>query len=571
MSQKKQANSTKGLSMKWRLIGMVTIPLSVVCIFLTYYSFVTVQYRANQEALNGIKQSAVAINACLSAMNDEKFYLDEDNNLWKGDYNITTDKEFMDALTKDTTTEVTIFYGDTCVATTMKDVDFTKVSSEISKTVLDGQPYSALNADVNGEKYYAYYEPLENPDGTIAGMVFVGRPSADVAVHVQRSCIAEVFFALICIILTNLLCTFIIKKIITSILAASNAVENLSKGDLSADVNPIVLKRNDEIGAIGNSIETLSKELRSIIGNLKESSQKVLTSGNELENMANQSSQASSDICLAVNEISQGALSQAQDVENATQQISEIGNLIEQIVNSINQLNENALIMYDEGNEAAKIMQELNDSNQLTVEAIERIGKNVTATNHSVTQITEAVDLITNIASQTDLLSLNASIEAARAGEAGKGFSVVATEIQHLSQESGNSAQKITEIVGRLSEDSQNAMLVMEEVADRLKEQQVKLNETIEKFQNVRNGISSSKEHTKQIHTQAKQCDSGRKAILDTVQNLSAISEENAASTQETTASMEEFNSTISLLADAANNLKELAVSLNDSTKFFHL
>lgn len=283
--------------MKWRLIGMATIPLTVVCIFLTYYSFITIQFRANQEALNGIKQSAVAINACLNTMNDEEFHLDEDNNLWKGDYNITADEEFMDSLTKDTTTEVTIFYDDTSVATTIKDADTnkrivgTKASSEISKTVLSGQPYSTSDADVNGEKYYAYYEPLENPDRTIAGMIFVGRPSADVTVHVQRSCIAEFFFALICIILTNLLCAFIIKKIISSILAASNAVENLSKGDLSTDVDPIVLKRNDEIGAIGNSIETLSKELRSIIGNLKESSQKVLTSGNELENMANQSSQ----------------------------------------------------------------------------------------------------------------------------------------------------------------------------------------------------------------------------------------------------------------------------------------
>lgn len=157
---------------------------------------------------------------------------------------------------------------------------------------------------------------------------------------------------------------------------------------------------------------------------MKESAQKILTSGDDLENMANQSSQTSNDICLAVDEISKGALSQAEDVEQATQQISDIGTLIKQIVNSINQLNENSIIMYDEGNEAAEIIQELNNSNQLTADAIERIGQNVTATNHSVTQITEAVDLITDIACQTDLLSLNASIEAARAGEAGKVFPV---------------------------------------------------------------------------------------------------------------------------------------------------
>ena len=188
------------------------------------------------------------------------------------------------------------------------------------------------------------------------------------------------------------------------------------------------------------------------------------------------------------------------------------------------------------------------------------------ATDQSVTKITEAVDMITDIASQTGLLSLNASIEAARAGEAGKGFAVVATEIQHLSQESEDSALKITEIVKRLSEDSRNSMLVMKEVMERLQEQQDKLNETISKFQNVRDGITSSREHTGQIHIQAQQCDHDRNEMLDIVQNLSAISEENAASTEETTASMQELNSTIMLLADSAVKLKELAVALEENT-----
>lgn len=567
--------ATKGISMKWLLMGMATIPMSIVCIFLTVISLNTIRDSVKREARDGLKHTAVAVKASLNSLNNEEFRLDQDNNLWKGEYNITQNEAYIDAFTKGVDTEVTIFYGDTRCATTLTDANTKKriigttISENISKPVLSGEEYSSFNTEINGENYYAYYIPLENPDGTIAGMVFVGESSAEIAAHIQSSTMSVTTVAIVCILLTNILCFFISKKIINAILAASDAVESLSKGNLSVDVDPMVLNRNDELGAMGHNIETLVKELRSIIGNLKESSKAVLSSGNELEAMASQSSHTSEGICLAVDEIAKGAISQAEDVESATHQISEMGNIISQIVDNIGQLNENSLVMHEEGNKSAEIMQELNTSNQLTTEAIQKIGKNVEATDHSVTQITEAVDLITDIASQTDLLSLNASIEAARAGEAGKGFAVVATQIQHLAQESGSSAQKITKIVEKLSGDSKNAMLVMEEVMERLQVQQDKLNETIAKFQNVRDGITISKEHTSQIHNQAQQCDSDRNKMVDIVQNLSAISEENAASTQETTASMEELNSTITLLSDAAMNLKELAVSLDESTKFF--
>jgi len=198
-------------------------------------------------------------------------------------------------------------------------------------------------------------------------------------------------------------------------------------------------------------------------------------------------------------------------------------------------------------NQAMKIMDELSVSNDKTTEAVLGVAKNVEATDESVKMITEAVELITNVAAQTNLLSLNASIEAARAGEAGRGFAVVATEIQKLSEESNASARRISEIIAGLAADSKASLSMMETVKTRLKEQQEKLDETKSEFGGVASGIQATREDAGRINDEAVSCDSARGAVVDVIQNLSAISEENAASAEQTTASMEELTANISI------------------------
>ena len=282
-------------------------------------------------------------------------------------------------------------------------------------------------------------------------------------------------------------------------------------------------------------------------------------------------SQNADEISLAVEDVSKGAVSQAEDVETATMQVSDMGQAIENIASDIADLTNTSERMQTAGVEVTGIIQELNDSNDKTVQAIQTVSQNVIATDESVMRISEAVDMITNIAGQTSLLSLNASIEAARAGETGRGFAVVASEIQKLSEESNKSAQCISKIIKSLSEDSHNSMEMMEEVRIRLQEQQEKLDATKERFENVNAGIVSFREETMEINDQAKACDASREKVVDIIQDLSAISEENAASSQETTASMQELNATISLLAESAGGLKDLAVSLSESIEFFKL
>ncbi len=574
----------KGVGILAKMVLMCALPMVILEVIITLYSLNSLKTGMQNEAFTGLANLCQAVSASYDALDAGDYYMEGDL-LYKGEYCITENEAVIDSYTKGTEADITIFFGDTRRATSLFDkqtgerIVGTTASDVVIDTVLkNGSDYRTDNITINNEKYYAYYKPLKNNNNEIIGMVFAGSPSAQVDAAIMSQAYSVVAIALVILLISLIICIILVKGIARIVVHAGDMLVRLSDGNLQIQLSDNVSriseaakKRTDEIGMMVSSMYDLIGKLQDMVKNIKNSTANLMQAGDSLETMASQTSVTADEIGHAIEDISQGAITQAEDIESATMQITNIGAMIEKIVASVKSLDEVSMSIQNADNEAEQIINELSVSNDMTIDSIQKISTSVHTTNESVGRIQEAVNLITAIASETSLLALNASIEAARAGEAGRGFAVVASQISKLSEDSNQSAKTIEDIINQLSIDSEASVKIMAEVGTSIAKQQKKLEETKAKFADVSSGIETSIAATESIYAQTKECDEARVRVTDVIRNLSAVAEENAASTEQTNASMQELNATISLLADSAKDLKEISIELERDVSFFKI
>lgn len=380
----------------------------------------------------------------------------------------------------------------------------------------------------------------------------------------------SIYSSIFVLVLCSIIGFFIALRIIKPIGRVTIMLTKLSELDFTENkLQKQVSKRKDETGIMGRAIGILREKLSGVVGDIAENSNQLYSSSRTMTASAKESSLSVEQVEKAISEIAQGASSQAQETQTATENVILMGNMIEETNEEVETLRENARQMRDAGDRAIEILSDLNDINQKTKEAIQTIYEQTNTTNVSAMKIKEATDMISDIAEETNLLSLNASIEAARAGEQGRGFAVVASQIQKLAEQSNESARQIDDIINLLISDSEKSVETMEDVKVVIEKQNENVMNTENAFRNVKEGIDKSIDGIRAIAAKTEQLDEARIRVVDVVQNLTAIAEENAASTEETSASATEVGSIVSSIAGDAEQLNDIARKMEESVKMF--
>ncbi len=416
-------------------------------------------------------------------------------------------------------------------------------------------------------KYAAYYV-------TDRGhcILVISADESDILQSVRRVTTIGSVCAVVLVLVFSVLAYLFVNSTITPIMRVTEIVGRLAHMDFTEiEGQDKLVKRTDETGMMSRAVAELRAQLAEIVSSLRQQSTQLFSASESLHTNASETASTVEQVEKAVSEISEGASSQADETQKATENVILMGNMVEETSQEVANLISNADHMKKASDEATATLAALEKINQHAKEAIDVIYEQTNTTNESALKIREATSLITSIAEETNLLSLNATIEAARAGEQGRGFAVVASQIQKLAEQSNESARQIENIIDSLISDSQKAVETMGEVKTIMESQSENVEKTDAIFTEVKSGITSSIEGVNKIADKTKRLDEARVNVVDVVQNLTAIAEENAASTEETSASVTEVSNIVYNISENASQLKNVADGLEQNMNIFKM
>ncbi len=506
-------------------------------------------------------------------------YLQSANgDVWKGSYNISRSENLVDSIRKNSDMDVTFFYGDMRVMSSVVDENGMRVLGSpagekiVEKVLKGGEEYFSGGVSLNGRLSYGYYVPVYQKTGEPPiGMVFAGADKAQKDYAVNRI-VYTVVIAVAAVMVFCILFMVLFSQSVTSSLQKSiRLVQTVAGGNLSVEPDKKLLLRKDEIGDLSNALDSLRNALRDILTRIGENIELIQGSSNGLEKMATETVETMRSVESAVMDIARGADEQARNSVKTSENVQEMGERIAETAAEVSILNENAADMQASSEKTAETMRRLHEINEEVHASIEQITMQTNETNEAAKRIKKVTELITEIAEETTLLSLNASIEAACAGEHGRGFAVVASQIQKLADQTNASSQSIGKIITVLMENSDEAVAAMTHVQEIIGSQSESLKDTETIVAEVSGGISRSIHSIRQIDGSTRLLQEEREEIIDAVKELTEIAELNAVNTEKTSAVTNEVTGNFELVEESAQQLKGIAGQLEECVRHFQL
>lgn len=557
----------RNLKLQYKMLILAIIPVLVMGIVAILISNTVVKNKLLDDAKQKLKATSNAVLAAYD-QNAGDYFVNATGDVWKGAYNVSLSTPFIDDIAAKTGIEVTFFYNDTRLVTSLKDADGkrilgSKAGDFLMENVLkDGNEVFTNRVLVDGTFYFGYYVPVhQNNSDEIIGMVFAGMPVKEI--YASLNLITMIFTVAIVVILVIAVigCLLVSRGIAKSIQSSMDVVKQISEGNLNVEIEQSMLDRKDEAGALSCNTQTLIDSLSAMIGKISNNTMTLNASSEEMNAAAGQAGNAVGNINDDLHNMLTGAVEQTGNAQNIKNSIHNMNIHLEKTLGEVDHLSDETKAMLDARNDVDKSLNQLDASNQDVMTEVENIQKQTQQNNESVEKIIAAVSYISDIADQTNLLSLNASIEAARAGETGKGFAVVAEEIGKLANQSNEASTEISELVNLLSYNSSQTMDIMDSVQDAMNDQTKKLVETANIFKQLQEHVSHVADGVDVIRDATVQLGKETDEIGKDIKNLSDIAQRNEDTVKGTISFSDEVLGTVNSVTEMST---EVSSSAND-------
>jgi methyl-accepting chemotaxis protein len=557
----------RNLKLQYKMLILAIIPVLIMGIVAILISNTVVKNKLLDDAKQKLKATSNAVLAAYD-QNAGDYFVNATGDVWKGAYNVSLSTPFIDDIAAKTGIEVTFFYNDTRLVTSLKDADGKRILGStagdflVENVLQDGNEVFTNRVLVDGTFYFGYYVPVhQNNSDEIIGMVFAGMPVKEI--YASLNLITMIFTVAILVILVIAVigCLLVSRGIAKSIQNSMDVVKQISEGNLNVEIEQSMLDRKDEAGALSCNTQTLIDSLSAMIGKISNNTMTLNASSEEMNAAAGQAGNAVGNINDDLHNMLTGAVEQTGNAQNIKNSIHNMNIHLEKTLGEVDHLSDETKAMLDARNDVDKSLNQLDASNQDVMTEVENIQKQTQQNNESVEKIIAAVSYISDIADQTNLLSLNASIEAARAGETGKGFAVVAEEIGKLANQSNEASTEISELVNLLSYNSSQTMDIMDSVQDAMNDQTKKLVETANIFKQLQEHVSHVADGVDVIRDATVQLGKETDEIGKDIKNLSDIAQRNEDTVKGTISFSDEVLGTVNSVTEMST---EVSSSAND-------